>query len=110
MNGAPDARVRPAAADVAGHRVVDVLVRGIRIRRQEDRGRHDLSRLAVTALGDVRFEPRLLYGMREIGRETLDRDDRLVRDLYYLLHAGPNGLAVDVHRAGPAERHPAAEL
>src|SRR5712691_3652966 len=57
VDGGPDARIRAAAADVAGHGLVDVGVAGIRL-VAEQRGRaHDLARLAVAALRHVEGRP-----------------------------------------------------
>src|ERR1700733_15951115 len=58
----PNAHIGPAATDVAGHRRIDIGVRGVRSRPQQRAGRHDLSRLAVAALHDLSDEPRLLHG------------------------------------------------
>src|SRR5215510_12209361 len=77
MDRFADARVSPAAADVAGHRSVDVRIAWVRIGR-EQRGRgHDLPRLAVTALWDLELDPCALDWMAAIARETFDRGDRL---------------------------------
>src|SRR5689334_2542095 len=46
LDGRADAAVRAAAADVAGHRVVDVGVGRMGVARQQGRRRHDLAGLA----------------------------------------------------------------
>src|SRR5215469_5499608 len=74
-----DALIRSAATDVV-HRVVDVLVRRIRLALEQSGGRHDLPRLAVTALRDVQRGPRLLHWVGPTGRESFDGHD-LVRGL-----------------------------
>src|SRR6478672_3281709 len=65
VNGGADTLIRPAAAHVAGHRLVDVVVSGLRSSGQQRRGRHDLARLTVAALHDVELEPGLLKGLSD---------------------------------------------
>src|SRR5438270_3234521 len=103
-----DTLIGAAAADV-GHRLVDVLVGGLRVLLQKRRGRHDLSRLAVAALRHVECRPCLLHGMRAGGRKPLDGDD-LVGGLQRTdgNGAGAPHFAVDMHRAGAALRDAAA--
>src|SRR2546422_9686302 len=63
MNGAPDSRIRPAAANVAGQRLVDVLIGWIGNLFQQHRCAHNLSRLAIPALRYVYLKPGALQGM-----------------------------------------------
>src|SRR5688572_23664807 len=79
-DGGPDTLICAAAADVAGHRGVDVRVRRPRLLLEQRGGRHDLAGLAVAALRDVELDPRLLDGMAAIRREAFDRRDRLRAD------------------------------
>src|SRR5690242_19723342 len=110
MHRGADALIGAAAADI-GHRGVDVLVGGLGRLGEQRRGRHDLPRLAITALRHVELGPRLLHRMRCVGRQALDGDD-----LVALLHGRerdrtrPLHLAVDMHRARSALRNSAAEL
>jgi len=67
LDGGLDPRVSPAPADVAAHRSIDVAVGRLRIAGEKCRSRHDLARLAVAALDDLKVEPRLLY-LRTSGR------------------------------------------
>jgi hypothetical protein len=56
-------------------------------------------------------DPGLLDGMQAILAEPFDRGDlRAGRERIDRQHTGACGLAVDVHRAGPAKRRPTAEL
>ena len=55
-----NADIGSAAADVAGHRLVDVGIRRMRVCCEKCRSGHDLARLAVAALNDLAIEPRLL--------------------------------------------------
>lgn len=77
MNAGPDAKVGAAAAKVAGHGVVDIFVRRLRIIGKEGGSSHELAGLAVTALGYIKFTPSFLQGMCAVGRETLDGDHGL---------------------------------
>jgi hypothetical protein len=110
MNGFADALVRAAAADVAAHGVVDIGVGGLGFFGKQGYGGHDLPGLAVAALGNVFFHPGLLDGMAAIGGETFDGGDFFARDAGDRGDAGTRGFAVDVHGAGSAERHAAAEF
>src|SRR6266581_9507611 len=110
MHGPPDPLVRPAAADVAAQRAVDLAVRRPG-RPREERGRgHEHARLAVAALRDLLGDPGLLQGMAAILGEPLDRGDLAAGHGAHRSDAGAPGLAVHVDGAGPAERDPAAEL
>src|SRR3954471_10155823 len=69
----------PASTDV-GDRVVDVLVRRLRLLVEKRGYRHDHSALAVAALRYVVREPGLLHlGELAVRGETLDRGDLLAR-------------------------------
>src|SRR5947199_6868826 len=102
MHGRADALIGAAATDI-GHRLVDVLVGRLRLAGEQRGGGHDLAGLAIAALRYVDRGPRLLHGMRGVGREPLDGDDLLLggeivkpdraRALHY---------AVDMHGAGAA--------
>src|SRR5262245_41001905 len=61
-----DALIGPTPADV-GHGLVDVLVGGLRIPREERGRRHDLTGLAVPALRHVDGRPGFLDWVRAIG-------------------------------------------
>src|SRR5262245_8427940 len=107
MHGSSDALIGSTSTDV-GHRLVDVLVAWLRRALEQCRGSHDLSRLAIAALGHVERGPGLLHGMRGIGRQPLDGDDA-VGCLYVpdTNGAGALHLVIDVHRAGAALRNAA---
>ena len=61
LDGRADALIGAAAADVAGHRRVDLGVGRMRLLGEERRRLHDLPDLAVAALGDVGRDPRALH-------------------------------------------------
>src|ERR1700737_46652 len=56
-----DPLIRTATADVAGHRVVDVLIARLGCLREQARGLHDLAALTVAALGDTQSLPSRLH-------------------------------------------------
>src|SRR5882724_4907302 len=56
-----DPLIRAAPADVAGHRVVDVLIARFRRLREQAGGLHDLAALAVAALRDTQALPGRLH-------------------------------------------------
>src|SRR5215831_16918494 len=100
MNRGTDALIGPATADVAGHGGVDIDVARLRGAREQRRGRHQLTGLAIAALYYLEIEPSLLQGLALRRRaDRLDRGDK-----------GPDGLPVDMDRASAAECHAAAEL
>src|SRR5216683_460466 len=111
MNGGPDPLIGAASADVAGHRGIDVRV--IRFRRagKERRCRHDLPGLAIAALDDLEFQPRLLQ--RLSGRrlpDCLDGRNGFVADGVDPCHARTRRHAVNVDGARSAQRDAASEL
>src|ERR1700726_2612902 len=61
FDGGADPLIRAAPADVAGHRVVDVLVARLRCLREQARGLHYLAALAVAALRDTHSLPGRLH-------------------------------------------------
>src|SRR4051812_46031716 len=61
LDGFLDALVGAAAADVAAHRGIDVGIGWVGVLAEQGTGRHDLARLAVTALHDVDLDPGILH-------------------------------------------------
>src|SRR6266436_6038974 len=106
-----NADIGPTAADVAGHRVVDIGIRRMWVARKERRRGHDLARLAVAALNDLPVEPGLLdLGARRCRADGLDRRDVGGADAVDRGDTGTGGDADDMHGASAAERDAAAEL
>jgi hypothetical protein len=106
-----DADIGPTAADVAGHRTIDVGVVRMRIVRQQGGRGHDLARLAVAALNDFMVEPCLLNlpAGRRIAN-CLDRGDRRAAYAIDCCDAGADRASVQMNRACATECHAAAEL
>src|SRR6202451_3743215 len=63
LDGAQDARISAATADIAVHVANDVVAARILVGRQQRRGLHDLAGLAVAALRPLAGEPGLLQRM-----------------------------------------------
>src|SRR5436190_18526942 len=111
MNRGADAAVGSAAANVAGHGVIDIRVRWLWIFRKQCRRAHDLARLAVAALRHVLGDPGLLHGFADVTRADLfDRGHLLAGDSRHRRHAGTRRSAVDMHSASAALRDAATEL
>src|SRR4029453_6575659 len=69
--------VRRTAAKIASHRAVDLIVVRTWVALEQRRGRHDLARLAVTALRHIELAPGLLQRVCSCGIKALDRGHRL---------------------------------
>src|SRR5262249_13199040 len=111
LDGFANAHIGSAAADVAGHRVIDIGVGRMRIACEQGGGRHDLARLAVPALNDFALEPSLLnLAASRCPANCLDRRDLRGADSVDGSDTGTCRNAIDMHGAGAAERHPTAEL
>src|SRR5258705_13620314 len=104
LDGFTNADIGPTAADVAGHRGVDVGIGGAWVAREQRRSRHDLARLAVPALNDLPVEPGLLdLGARRCRPDGLDRRDLGGAAAVDRGDGGTNGVAVAMHGAGAAK-------
>src|SRR5262245_47676859 len=109
-DGRVDALIAAAATEIAGHGAGDLGVCRRRLLGEKGRGLHDLPGLAVAALRHADIAPGDLDDVLALGMQTLDRDDRLSRRLRHLHHARAHGLALEMHRAGPAQADAAPEL
>src|SRR5256884_7224153 len=104
------ALVGSAAADIARHRRVDVVVARIGLLREQGHRRHDLARLAVAALHDVGLGPGLLHHVQAVGGDAFDRRDRTRADGADRRDARANRVAVEMYGARSTLRHATAEL
>jgi hypothetical protein len=110
FDGVADAHVSHAAAQVAGHDRIDVLI-AWRGKVVDERHRlHDLARLAVAALGDLKVGPGLLHRMFTLGIEPFDGRHLGAGDTRERRDARPRRSAADVDRAGAAHPDAAAEF
>src|SRR5713226_7926711 len=73
MDCRPNPLVSAAAAEIARHGRVDILVGGILVVLKKCDCLHDLAGLAVAALWHPDFHPRLLHGMH--GRDAFNGRD-----------------------------------
>src|SRR6185369_4853747 len=102
MNGLANPCIRPAAAYVSGHRLVDVLVRWLGLLAQQHSRTHQLSGLAVAALRHILFDPCLLQRMTEIRRKSFNGGDLLPRNARYRRDTRADRLAIQVDGARAA--------
>src|ERR1700731_665226 len=86
MNRGPDPLIGAAAADIAGHGRVDILVGGILVVLKKCDRLPDLARLAVAALRYPDLPPRLLHGMH--GGDAFNGRDLGATDLAHGSRAG----------------------
>src|SRR5882762_10423195 len=104
LDGRTDTRIGTAAADVAGHGIVDVRIARPGRRGEQCACRHDLARLAVPALRHVqRLPSRLDFLTRGRGSDGLDGGDPPAGRRGHRGDAGPYRLPVDVNRARAAK-------
>src|SRR5215471_11928869 len=99
-----DALITAASTEIAVHGLVDLLVGRRRRLRQQRRRLHDLTGLAIAALRHTDVAPRHLNRVLAFRVEALDGDHRLARDVRHRDAAGADRLAVDMNRAGAAQR------
>src|SRR5258707_13266668 len=103
LDSLADSHISAAAADVPGHRGVDVAIGGIGLRGEQRRCRHDLAGLAVAALRDLQVDPRLLDSLAGgSGADGLDGRDALAGHGGNRRYARARGLAVEMDGARAA--------
>lgn len=111
MYGLADTCVGGAAAEVAGHGGIYFRVAWLFVSGEEGGGAHDLSGLAVAALGDVVLDPGLLHGVEfTVLGESFDGGYFSGRSSGDWELAGSHGDAVEVYGAGAAKSFAAAEF
>src|SRR6516225_5028447 len=103
-NGTADPVITAAAADVAGHCRVELIVVGAARVGEQCARRHDLSGLTIAALHHIDLQPRLLQARTERGAaHVLDGVDLRVADLAHRQLAGALCRAIHVDRAAATE-------
>src|SRR5439155_17082754 len=105
-----NALVGSTAADISGHRFIDLLIGGLLLAVQQSHGLHDLPGLAIAALRHVHLHPRLLNQMQSLITETFDRCDLCAGQLPHGDDAGTNHLTVLVNGTGATKRYAATEF
>src|SRR5580765_4747190 len=110
VDGASDAWIGSAAADVAGHGFVNIGIGWFGILFQQNRGAHDLAGLAIAALRNIDFDPGALYGVGVVGRESLNGGNGFPLNTRERCHTRTNGVAIEMDGAGSAKSHTATKL
>src|SRR2546425_3200298 len=110
-----DRRTNPligaAATDVASHRLVDIVIGGLRGLGEQAGCLHDLPTLAVAALRDVQAAPRGLDVLADrCSADPLDGRDLLAFRSRDRRDARARRRTIQVHRARAAEGHATPEL
>ena len=75
MDGAANSWIRPAAADISRHGSINVVVRRVGSFFEQGHRAHDLAGLAIATLRHFNFEPRALYRVISVRRESFDGGD-----------------------------------
>ncbi len=101
-HGRTDALIGGAAADIAGHRRLDLLRGGSRRPGQQIRRLHDLARLAVAALHHVELGPGLPQRLAHRAREPLEGGHGGASHILDQRLARPDRDTVEMHGAGAA--------
>ncbi|MFT4725780.1 MAG: hypothetical protein ACI9UN_000275 [Granulosicoccus sp.] len=101
MNCSAYSWIGAAAADITRHDVIDVLIGGVRVCTEQGRRRHDLARLAVTALGCLKLDPGFLDLTQDIGEICTFNGSNLAFDYPNRIRARADWLSINKHRAGP---------
>src|SRR5688572_19441324 len=105
-----DARVRAAAAQVAGERLPDLVVARALVGREQRGGFHDHAVDAVAALHRLLLDEGLLQRVRPLrGAQPFERDDLLAGGRGHGEATGAHGFSVHVHRTSAALREAAAK-
>jgi len=110
FDGGDDAVIGAAAADVAVHMGDDLCAGWLGILLQQSRCLHDLTRLAIAALGNLLGNPGLLQRVARVRRQAFDGGDLLAAEIRHLHAARAGRFAVDMHGAGAALGDAAPEL
>lgn len=114
FDGASNAGIGAAPAEVAGHISIDVAVTRRRVFSQESGGRHDLSGLTISALWNRVVYPGLLYGV-EVGvrcraSEAFDGGDVLSSNICWSGLTAPHRFSIHMNGAGAASADATSEL
>ena len=110
MNRAPNAVVRPAAAQVAGHRLRNLIVGGLRSLGQQSRRGHDLTGLTISALRNLLLDPRLLQRMQSTSGQALNGGDVFRGGLRDWRGTGSHGGSIHVDRTCATQTGATAEF
>src|SRR5258705_10285313 len=104
MDGGADADIGGAAADVAVHGEIDVVIARLGIEAEPRRGVYPLAGLAIPALRPVERDPRLLHRDAFPALQPFDRRDFLAADGRNRHRARADRLAAEIDGASAALR------
>jgi hypothetical protein len=110
VNGATDALVGSAAANVARERIVNIGIGGRGVFREERGSGHDHSRLAIAALRDLFLEPGCLSGVVAIGGKAFNGGDVAPGNRRYASDTRTRWFSIHMDGACSALRNTATEL
>src|SRR5262249_39588653 len=110
MDCSANARIGSATTQIAGHHLVDLLVRRLGDQFKKRDRLHDLAGLAVAALRNLVFDPSRQNRVLVSIRQPFDRDHRLAGDAADFRLTGTDSLSVYLDGAGATLRYPAAVL
>src|SRR5580693_2215113 len=110
FNCLADSNVGHAAANTARHHRVNVAVTGIGKIFQQRGCLHDLSRLAIAALGNLQLKPRGLQWMPALRIEAFNRRDLCPGDRANRGNAGSRCASFDMHRASTTKTDSATKF
>src|SRR5690242_7783104 len=111
LDGGADASVGSAAAEIAAHGRVDVLIGRLGILAEQRSRCHHLTRLAIAALHHIEREPCGLHALADLAvADTFDCHDRRVANTRYRRNARACGHAVKMYRASATKGHATAKL
>src|ERR1700676_5124858 len=110
MDRLANSLVRPAAADIAAHSVINFRVAWRSFFSKQRHCGHNLSGLTISTLRNVDFHPGLLHGMSAVGGKPLDGGDLFARNAGDRRHTGTGRFTFDMYRAGSAQRHATPKL
>jgi hypothetical protein len=110
MNGRTNPLVSSAATDISSHGLSNLLFTGLGLGIEKGHGGHDLSRLAVAALGNIGFHPGLLDRMRAVFADVLDGAYLGAGNGTHGHNAGPHRLPPHVDRTSSTQANAATEL
>src|SRR5579863_5841104 len=100
LDGADDAEMSAAAADVAVQRSLDVGDRRVRVLVEQSLGAHHHAVHAIAALRRLFLDKRRLDRVRvSDAAQSFERGDALILRRRRREHAGAHGVAIDEHRA-----------
>src|ERR1700752_1711371 len=110
MDRGANTRIGSATAQIAGHHLIDLLVRWLWDLFEKRNGLHDLAGLAIAALRYLMLESGLQDRVLVSICQPFDRDYRLTSDLTDMRLTGTDGHSVYLNGTGAALRDTTAVL